>query len=461
MSTVGLNFGSVQSGTGFDVTATVGAILANTSAIENPWKAQLANLKAQDAVFSTLGSDLSTLSTALTALTDFNGVLAAKLGSSSDTNTLSLSSASTAAIAGSHTVTVQSLATTSSNYSDPVAPADVLSGSLSIGVGSATPATITIDSTNNTLATLAAAINQGAYGVNASVVTDSSGSRLSIVSNTSGSSGQIALTSNLADVTTPDNSTPSHIIQFAQGQPGADATLRVDGRDTNSPSNTVTNLIPGVTFQLLASSATPIQIQITNDNSSIGTAFSALVTAYNQLTTDIKTQEGNDATGHPQPLYGNTVISTLQSQLSQSLFGGSPSGAIKSVAQLGLSLDPTGKLVLDHNVLTAVLNSNFSEVTGFLQNAESFGQTFSKSLSSLGNTPTKGDIFLALKQNAAQEAQLNTNVANEDLAVAAQKIILTKELSAANQILQSIPSQLAEVDQIYAASTGYNTTAPG
>ena len=48
MSTVGINFGAATSGTGFNVATTVASITALSSAIENPWNAQLTSLKAQD-----------------------------------------------------------------------------------------------------------------------------------------------------------------------------------------------------------------------------------------------------------------------------------------------------------------------------------------------------------------------------------------------------------------------------
>lgn len=460
MGTVGLNFGSLSSGTGFDVAGAVSSILAISSGVETPWKNQLSALQAQDTAFSTLGSDLSTLSTSLSALTSFDGVLYSKLGSSSDTNSLSLSSASSSAIAGSHTVIVHTLATTSSNYSSQITSAsDVLSGSLTIGVGSASK-TITVDNSSNTLQTLAAAINSGSYGVSASVVQSSTGYRLSLVSNTSGTAGQITLTSHLTD-TTP--STPA-AISFSQGQPGADATLNVDGLETTSASNTVTGAIPGVTFQLLAASGnanTPIQVQIANDNASVETAFQGLVTAYNTVVGDIKTQEGKDSTGKAEPLYGNPTLSTIQTQLSQALLGGSASGSIKNIAQLGLTIGTDGKLSLSTTILGTALNNSFSDVIGFLQNTGSFGQTLTSTINSLGTTGNTGAIFLAQAQNTAQEATLNDNITKEDALIATQKITLTAELNKANQILQQIPSQIDEINQIYSATTGYNQNTGG
>ena len=56
---------------------------------------------------------------------------------------------------------------------------------------------------------------------------------------------------------------------------------------------------------------------------------------------------------------------------------------------------------------------------------------------------------------------LNTSISNEDTLLAAQKVQLTNELNMANQILQSIPSQLNQVNEIYSAITGYNQNRTG
>ena len=76
MSTVGLNFGSPTSGQGFDVTETVNSIVANLQKVETPWKNQLTSLQAQDTQLSNLGTLLSALSSDVSKLTDFTGILA-------------------------------------------------------------------------------------------------------------------------------------------------------------------------------------------------------------------------------------------------------------------------------------------------------------------------------------------------------------------------------------------------
>ncbi len=474
MGTVGINFGSATSGTGFDVATTVSAIVANLKAVETPWQNQLTSLKSDDTALTSIGSDLGTLSTNIQALTDFQGVMSSKLGSSSDTNILTLSSAGSSAVAGSHSIIVSQLAQTSSYYTDPVGASDTLSGALTIQVGSGAATTIpAVSGNSDTLSTYAAAINAAGIGVSASVISDVSGSRLSIVSDTSGAVGQLTVSSGgtvpastdangntIAAVTygALTDTTSSTAVGLNQGPAGQDALLSVDGVNIDSASNTVSTAIPGVTFQLLSSDLNEtVQVQIANDNSSIETAFSSLVSAYNTVVKDLTTQEGNTASGSPEPLYGNPIISQLQSGLSLSLTSGAASGGINNLVQLGISVNDDGTLSLDTSTLDSALNSNYSGVVGFLQNSGSFGQTLQSTLDSLGNQSPTGALTLALASDSAQETTLNDSVTSQNALIATQQTNLTNELNTANQILQSIPQQLDEINELYSAMTGYNT----
>ena len=434
MGTVGLSFGSPTSGAGFDVSSTVSQIVSNLQNIETPWKNQLTALESQDTAISNLGTLFSSLATDVSQLTDFQGILAQKTGSSSNTNVLQLTAASSSASAGTHTIVVNSLAQTSSGYLAEVASATTkLSGSITLQVGSGRAQTITLNSTDNTLAGLASAINASGVGVTASVLTDASGSRLSIVSNTSGAGGAIqvssnsivaATASNLAYTgvaggsTTVSNGTLAAVsslsdalsgsisIQVGNGAAqtvtvpqsdatltglvnaingtagigvtasivtnsdgtsslaltsqtagaagtltvnsnvsdtvtalnyntavtGSNASLNVDGVNLTSASNTISNLIPGVTFQLLSSSAAPVQVVIGNDNTDVENTFSQFVKDYNALISALNTQEGNTSAGTPEPLFGSPTLSLLQQQLLSGLNRQNPNGYVDAIS---------------------------------------------------------------------------------------------------------------------------------
>ncbi len=108
------------------------------------------------------------------------------------------------------------------------------------------------------------------------------------------------------------------------------------------------------------------------------------------------------------------------------------------------------------------MNTNFSQVVSFFQNTGSFGSTFSTTLDSLGtNSATGGAISLALSEDSGQESTLNDDISKQEALIATQKTNLTAELNSANQILQSIPEQIQEINQMYSAITGYNATQNG
>ena len=356
MGTVGINLGSPTAGTGFDVASTVSQIVANLQNIESPWKSQLSSLQGQDTAISSLGTLLSTLTNDVSQFTNFQGVLAGKQGSSSDPGVLALTSASSAAVAGTHTIVVNSLAATSSGYLDAIANAsDTLSGSISIQVGSGTAHPITLTSSDNTLTGLSAAINAAGIGVTASVLTDTTGSRLSLVSGTSGTGGDLTIGSTITDTTT------STALAYNSATTGANASLVVDGVNISSASNTVSTVIPGVTFQLLApspvTSGTPetVQVQVLNNNSGVVSSVGQFVTDYNAVVSAVNSQEGNSSAGAAQPLFGTPTLTLLQQQILGAINTTSPSGYLDPLSKTKVNDALTGSLSIAVGAGTATV----------------------------------------------------------------------------------------------------------
>jgi flagellar hook-associated protein 2 len=791
MGTVGLNFGSPTSGTGFNVSSTVAEIISNLQGVETPWKNQLTALESQDTAISSLGTLLSNVSTDIGQLTDAQGVLAQKEGSSSDTNVLELTTANSTAVADTHTVVVNSLAQTSSGYLAEIASsADTLSGSVTLKVGSGTAQTFTLSSSDNTLAGLASTINSSGLGISANLLTDASGSRLSLVSGTSGANGNIVVTGNsivaaasntlgatvtagsssttssallspvvssseqltgtlkvtvgngslqtinMSDVNTAENGTTladlqqyihsnssslgfdasivtnsdgtasleltsgtatsagtlavssslvdsSTAMAYTSTVTGSNASLTVDGINLTSASNTVSNLIPGVTFQLLAPSPTvsgggqeQVQVLINNDNTGVESAVNQFVSDYNALISAVNTQEGNTSSGTPEALFGSPTLSLLQQELLNSLNTQNPNGSLSSVTNnlnptlsgsisiqvgsgtaqtvtlnpsqtslsdlaqainsadigvtagvattggqstltlasqtagstgaltinssivaasdtplrytgtnaigsqpskgtltsipssgdtltgtisvqvgsgaattidmsavnkaesgstladleqyitansttlgftasivtnsnnsqslslvsgtsgstgnlsvssalidttsttnatlgytnssdinylttLGISVNNDGSLTFDANSLDSVLNTDYASVTGFFQNANSWGQSFSNMLTNAGSSSSSGMLSLAANANSGIESTLNADITKEQSTISAQQSSLTLALNQANQILEELPSQLQGINELYSAITGYNQGTNG
>jgi flagellar hook-associated protein 2 len=86
---------------------------------------------------------------------------------------------------------------------------------------------------------------------------------------------------------------------------------------------------------------------------------------------------------------------------------------------------------------------------------------FSNTLNNLGTSSVTGTMALALKADSATESSLNQDISKENLLISAQQISLTAELNSANEILQAIPSNVNNVNELYSAITGYQAPQLG
>ena len=138
-------------------------------------------------------------------------------------------------------------------------------------------------------------------------------------------------------------------------------------------------------------------------------------------------------------------------------------GQINSLISLGISASASadGTVTLDTDALSNALNGNFNQVVSLFQDMDSFGWNFAETLNNLGGTSSGGAISLAISEDTSEEKALNDDISKEEDLIVTQKANLTEELNMANQILQSIPQQIQQVDEIYGAITGYNSNRNG
>ena len=143
----------------------------------------------------------------------------------------------------------------------------------------------------------------------------------------------------------------------------------------------------------------PVQVEIDNDTSSVTSALSTLVKDYNAVVSAFSAQEGKDASGNAQPLYGSPIISQLQQMLSNA-FNTPSATSLTSATQIGLSLNSNGTLALDTDQLTTALTNNFSGVQTLFQNTKSFGMNLAQAVNSAGTGSTTSILSQAQTANA-------------------------------------------------------------
>ena len=313
-------------GSGLDISAIVSSLTnAFGAAQTNELAAQQSTLTAQVSAYGTFSSALSTLQATLTNLENptqlagFNATVADK--------NIATATTTADAVAGQYSLQVQNLASAATLTSKAVAGTGAVigTGNLTIAVGG-NSTSISIDSSDNTLAGIASAINSAANnpGVTASIISTTGGARLVIAGTTTGASNAITVTQSggdggLASLTyDPANG----VTNLTQTQAAQDANYSINGFAATSSSNVVSNAITGVTLNLLQASAvnTPTTLTVSADTSAAQTSINTFVTALNGAISSIQSLTGyNASTQTAGPLNGNATLESFQNQLQNVL----------------------------------------------------------------------------------------------------------------------------------------------
>ncbi|MGA2387800.1 MAG: flagellar filament capping protein FliD [Candidatus Sulfotelmatobacter sp.] len=449
MSTSGINLSSLlsalgSSSSGINVSSAVAAAMQALSLPEQQWETEQTTLQTQTSDIDQIQTDVESLQTSLSALSDPAGALASMTATSSDTNVVQASAASGTA-AGTHVVVVNNIASTASWYSSSVASSstNLTPGSFTLQTGSGTATQIQIGSGVNTLDQLASYINTQNLGVTASVVNDSSGSRLAIVSNNSGAANGFTI-SNASGLT------------FTQASAGQDASLTVDGIPIDSASNTVTGAVNGLTLNLVgAAPGGQITVTVAPDSTQVSTAIATFVGAYNTAMGDVNTQYTVNAANQEGPLASDSSVQILQdSLLSIAGYSGGGNG-ISTLADLGITMNKDGTLSLDTATLTNAIQNNFSAVQNFMQGASSNG--FASFINNQLNTltePGTGAFTVDLQSINSENSDLQNQINNFQTYLNTQQTLLTAEYNQADITLQEIPQEEAQIN----AELGYPPT---
>lgn len=431
-------------GQGINVTSFVQAAEADAQANITNVQNDQTSVNAQSSALAAITSDLTALQTAANALQDPLGVLASETATSSNSNELT-ADATSAAVSGTHTIAVTSLATTSSYYSDPVATSSTplaTGDTLSISVGGTSVASVTVNSSNNTLDEIAAAINNSTSAVQASVITDANGARLALVSATSGAPGNLSISGTL-------HSTSGTAINLNQAVAGLNASLTVDGVPISSATNTVSGVINGVTLNLGSpTGTTPVSLTVGPDTASITTAINSFVSAYNTAITDINTQfQVNPDGSGAQPLEGDGSLGDAQAQLlSAASYSVTGSNGPVNFATLGISTNDDGTLTVDSGALASALSSNFSGVQSFFQAASTgFATNIGTTLNNL--VGGSGELTLDAQGYTATSNDLTQQLSDLQAALAVQTTNLTATYAQVNDTLEELPLLQSQLSQ--------------
>lgn len=236
-----------------------------------------------------------------------------------------------------------------SSYANATTSTVSANGSLNLVVNGHKTA-ITLGAGQNNLTGLAAAIDNSGAGITATIANSGSGSTPYSLVLTANNLGATSL--ELNDVPTTGSVTNLLSTTNNNANQGSGASFELNGITVNSPSNTVADVIPGLTFNLLqtttgSNSGNSATLSLSSDTSSLSTALGNLATNYNAVLTQLAAQTGPNA----GLLDGDNSVLSVSYDLQQLANYKAAGSNGTSLATLGITFSDNGQMSFDPTVL--------------------------------------------------------------------------------------------------------------
>lgn len=443
---------SLGAASGMDLEGLLTKLMSAESTHLDSLQTQQSTYNSEISAYGQLKSALDSFNTATQALQDswdFDGTTATSSNTSAFTAT-----AADGASTGTHTVAVNNLAQQQIQYSKDAAfsstttamGTSTVSGSSSLSGSDTLTFTLAGDSTKtfsvtanydtDSLETLKNSINSasGNTFLTASILNDGSGNRLVVTAKDTGLSNGI-------NVSESQSGSP---LNFTTSQAAKDASLTVDGIAVTSASNTVTNVVDGVTLSLQGTTSSAASLVVAHDVSGITTKVQSFISAYNNLTSAANTLHKKGAT-----LDGENTVTQVITQL-QSVFNtpANISGNSYSyMAQLGITFSKDGTLSLDTSTFQNALSTNFSQVvSAFTDVKEGFAQRLSQTATAMMNT--NGLLSARIDGLNTSLTNIGDDITREETRLSNVSATYRAQFSALDTLVGNLNTSLSYISQL-------------
>jgi flagellar hook-associated protein 2 len=283
--------------------------------------------------------------------------------------------------------------------------------------------TVTIDSTNNTLQGIRDAINSAGIGVTAAIINDGSGNpyRLTLSSDSTGEANSIRISvSGDATLDALLANDPAGTQNLAETTTAQNAELTVNGIPVSKSSNTVSDVIEGVTLNLKGTTTSGASVTVSRDSSGANSAVSAFVKAYNALDSTLKQVSAYDPTTQTSSiLQGDATVRTIQYQIRAALGASvqNTGGSLTTLSQIGVAFQKDGSLALDTAKLSAAVNDPNNNIATLFATVGNVSDSLI-SFSSAASGTKAGSYSVYVSQLATQ----GSSIGSLDLTVASTTI---------------------------------------
>lgn len=194
------------------------------------------------------------------------------------------------------------------------------------------------------------------------------------------------------------------------------ASFRIDGIQFERSSNSITDTIPGLNFDLLTTTNNPVTMTVLQDTEKATSNFNSFMEAFNDLNKTIRSRTFiNAETGSKGPLQGIRSIRNLSLNLRQiALLDANPAeSTIRNLTELGVGFDKDGTMKIENQELFDGILTNTPEQLDQFFAASSSSITGMKNI--LNTYTESGGVIDSLETGVEQKTQrLDTRIAREE-----------------------------------------------
>lgn len=461
-------------GSGLDVESIVTQLMAIERRPITLLQEQTKKIETQLSAFGQLQSALSAFRDKARALAGADTWSPTK-ASSADEAAVGVSTGN-GSVPGSYAISVSQLAKAQTLASGTFASDEAVvgAGTLTIDVGSwagtvltpragSTAVNITVDA-GDTLEVVRDKINGSDAGVVASIVNDANGARLTLRSTTSGQDYGFRVAVTDVDGNAGDAVGLSALAydpggggaSMSRTQVGSNALAMINGVAIESNTNTLENVIDGLTVRLGKVTTSDVDVAVTQDSEAIKKAVTEFANAHNELVKQVREQiKFNEGSKTGGPLQGDRAAVGLQQQL-RSLLGGvtGASDVFKRMADIGLDPQSDGTLAVRGSKLDGAV-ANVRELKKFFANVDvadvsknGFATVLrdfaDELLGAEGSLTTKQESLRSrIARNEDREAQLEDRMTLVERRMRSQYTALDAQMAKLNSLSTYMTRQLA------------------
>jgi len=250
-------------------------------------------------------------------------------------------------------------------------------------------------------------------------------------------------------------------ISFAQTlQPAANAELEVNGLPIQRASNSINDIIDGVTLNLNTTTSGAARLELNRETGTIKDNLKALVAAYQEFSDNLKILGDRDSKveTYGGALAGDSLVQSVLGKVRRLISDPSSTGGttIQAARNVGLSFDRNGMLQLDEAKLDAALQDNFDEVVQMFS-----AGTNNQSVYSSANGGLAGDAVRELDKMLRSTGVIDKQTASAQKQVSGYQKELERLQDQMDKLLSRYMNQFSVMESIVGSSNSLRTSLKG